>query len=160
MTTRQVDPEGRQPGGDRSFVGENRSTPLGHQLPLGLPSWMTATWCIAIIRPGDPKSSNAAAAGQLRAVSQRQSHKNRVPVNGRSCGLAIDPQRAVEIAGTGHSSRSRSAARRARSTGGPTSECRALRGAAQRPSLAALPARCFTHRIWLVPRIDVSANGV
>ena len=32
MTARQVDPEGRQAGVDRPFVGENRSAPLGHQL--------------------------------------------------------------------------------------------------------------------------------
>ena len=41
------------------------------------------------------------AAGHLRAGSERQSHKSRVPVSRRSCGPAIDPEadtRSAELA--------------------------------------------------------------
>ena len=44
----------------------------GHQLQLGLASWMTATWCIAVIRAGDLKDSIAAvAAGGGRTSNSR-----------------------------------------------------------------------------------------
>jgi hypothetical protein len=46
----------------------------------------------ADVRVARPNGGNRLkAAGHLQAVSERQSHKNGVPVSGRSCGPAIDP---------------------------------------------------------------------
>ena len=44
MTARQVDPEGRQAGVDRPFVGENRSAPLGHQATLTTDRFLAPRW--------------------------------------------------------------------------------------------------------------------
>jgi hypothetical protein len=56
--------------------------------PDPLPSFASVRWVSAMA---------AKAAGHLRAGSERQSHKSRVPVSRRSCEPAIDPSPTVAI---------------------------------------------------------------
>ena len=47
--------------------------------------------------PGMAHYKHWPVASALRAGSDRQRHKNRVPVSGRSCGPAIDPEQSVTL---------------------------------------------------------------
>lgn len=67
-------------------------------LPLHHAPRRAAMCPIAVIRLRELSDCNAAkAAGQLRAVSERQSLKTRVPGSGRSRGSAIDPLLPVAV---------------------------------------------------------------
>ena len=66
-----------------SIKSSGRVTAMGHE---------------AVAQLGRAAVGNAAkAAGHVRAVYEFQSHKNRLPVSGRSCGAANDPQQSLRL---------------------------------------------------------------
>lgn len=73
--------------------------------------WRASNWRqrpTAVLRVDKLGVSNGGQSGRrLRTVSAGQSHKNRVPGSGRSCGPALDPQLTFgttkSMPGSGHS---------------------------------------------------------